>query len=79
VRDGASASPAPRTRRPVWFDGDAPTDTPVFDRAALGPGAVVRGPAVIDQFDATTLVFPGDTARVDAALNILIDRAGDRT
>lgn len=76
---GAGTAPAPRTRRAVWFDGDAPADTPVFDRTALAPGAVIEGPAVIDQFDATTLVFPGDIARVDSALNIVIDRAEGRT
>jgi N-methylhydantoinase A len=75
---GAGTAPAPRARRPVWFDGDAPVDTPVFDRATLAPGARITGPAVIDQFDATTLVFPGDTAIVDDALNILIDRAEGR-
>jgi N-methylhydantoinase A len=76
---GAGTAPTPRTRRAVWFDGDAPADTPVYDRTALAPGAVVHGPAVIDQFDATTLVFPGDTATVDDALNIVIDRAEGRT
>ncbi len=76
---GAETRPAPRMRRPVWFDGDAPQDTAVYDRATLAPGAVIDGPAVIDQFDATTLVFPGDCATVDEALNILIDRAEGRT
>jgi N-methylhydantoinase A len=79
LTDGASAAPAHRARRPVWFDGDGPRDTPIFDRSTLAPGAVIEGPAVIDQFDATTLVFPGDRATVDAALNILINRAEERT
>ena len=74
VPEGASRTPAPRTRRPVHFDGDAAVETPVYDRAALAPGAEIPGPAVIDQFDATTLVFPGWTARVDTALGIVIDR-----
>ncbi len=69
----ATTSPQPVERREVWFGGDDPSDTPVYDRATLAPGAVVNGPAVIDQFDATTLVFPGDVARVDDALNILIE------
>ncbi len=74
VPDGASRTPRPRDRRPVWFEGDAPLDTPVYDRTALAPGAEIAGPAVIDQFDATTLVHPGATARVDAALGLVIDR-----
>lgn len=75
--DGASTTPTPRARRLVWFDGDAAVETRVYDRATLAPGAVIDGPAVIDQFDATTLIFPGDRATVDTALNILILRMED--
>ena len=31
------------------------------------------GPAVIEQLDATTLVFPDDRASIDAAGNLLIE------
>lgn len=74
----ASRTPAPRTQRDVWFGPDAPTETPVYDRARFATGASIAGPAVIDQFDATTLVFPGDVATVDDALNIVITRGGGR-
>ena len=47
-------------------------ETPIYDRAALSAGTEIVGPAIIEQLDATTLVHPGDTARVDDALNILI-------
>ena len=33
------------------------------------------GPALVDQEDATTLVAPGFHARVDAALNIILERS----
>jgi N-methylhydantoinase A len=75
VPGSASKEPAPRSRRPVWFEAAEPQDTAVYDRADFTPGVTIDGPAVIDQFDATTLVFPGDAARVDHALNIIIDRA----
>lgn len=71
---GATTTPQPRSHRPVWFSGNAPLDTPVYDRADFAPGTELTGPAVIDQFDATLLLFPGDTARVDEARNILIQR-----
>ncbi|MGY6410435.1 MAG: hydantoinase/oxoprolinase family protein [Alkalilacustris sp.] len=74
VPEGASRHPAPRDRRAVWFDGAGPEDTAIYDRATLAPGAEVAGPAVIDQFDATTLVYPGAVARVDGALGLIIDR-----
>jgi N-methylhydantoinase A len=73
VPDGASRDAPPRERRQVWFAGSEPHDTPVYDRADLAPGTRIEGPAVIDQFDATTLVFPGDVARVDGALALRIE------
>ncbi|RWR48290.1 hydantoinase/oxoprolinase family protein [Sinirhodobacter ferrireducens] len=73
-RDTASRTPQPKARRPVWFSGPAALETPVYDRAELAAGAELTGPAVIDQFDSTLLLFPGDVARVDEARNILITR-----
>lgn len=69
----ASLDAPPREKRRVWFTGSEPHDTPVYDRDHLAPGARIEGPAVIDQFDATTLVFPGDVARVDGALSLRIE------
>jgi N-methylhydantoinase A len=73
-RTSAAARPGhPLGRRGVWFDPDRPVETPVYRRESLAPGQVLAGPAVIEQFDATTLVFPGDVARVDHALNLVIE------
>jgi N-methylhydantoinase A len=41
-------------------------------------GAVVTGPAIIEQLDATTVVPPGRRATVDRVGNLVI-RAGRRT
>ena len=41
-----------------------PVEAPVYDRARLGAGAVLEGPAVITQLDATTLLLPEQTAEV---------------
>ena len=61
-------------RRPVYFD-DATgwRETPVYDRLALPAGVAFAGPAVIEEMSATTIVFPGDAARLDAVGNIVID------
>ena len=59
----------------MWFNPDEPEDTPVYLRDALSPGHVIYGPAVIDQLDATTLVFPGDEASIDTGLNLLVKLA----
>ena len=63
----------PSSRRKVWFETDAALDTPVYDRATLLPGDKIAGPAVIEQLDSTTLVFPGDRATVDSHLNLLVE------
>ncbi|WP_433511995.1 hydantoinase/oxoprolinase family protein [Nonomuraea sp. CA-143628] len=47
-------------------------ECPVHDRAALTPGTVIEGPAIIEQMDTTTLVVPGSTATVDAHRNLVI-------
>jgi N-methylhydantoinase A len=75
VPAGASEKAKPVDIRPVWFDGAAPQDTPVFHRESLAPGFSVEGPAIIDQFDATTVVYPRDRIRVDEALNLVVEIA----
>lgn len=47
--------------------------SPVYRRDILPPGAVVVGPAVIEQYDTTTLLLPGEVARVDSRLLIITD------
>lgn len=60
-------------RRKIYFGPESPVDSAVYQRNEIHPGHVISGPAVIEQLDATTLVFPGDRARVDHAHNILIE------
>src|SRR6266852_88990 len=51
-------TPAPEGHRLVYFDG-AFHDTPIYQRASLAPGASIAGPAVVEEFGSTTVVFPG--------------------
>jgi N-methylhydantoinase A len=55
---------APKGSRPVYF-GSAFVDTPVYDRFTLPPGARIIGPAVVEEFGSTTVVFPMQTVEVD--------------
>jgi N-methylhydantoinase A len=48
----------------------------VYDRAKLAPGDRLRGPAVINQFDATTIVLDGQTLTVDPYGILVIDVPG---
>ncbi len=66
----------PIGRRAVFFDPERPVQAALYDRSDLTPGHEIAGPAVIDQLDSTTLVYPGDVARVDGACNIIIELAG---
>jgi N-methylhydantoinase A len=44
--------------------------TPVFDRDRLPLGAQLKGPAILEQLDATTIIEPGDGASLDALGNL---------
>lgn len=52
-------------KRDVFIDGQWIT-TPVLDRASLAAGTTVDGPAILNQFDTTTYIRPGQQATVDA-------------
>jgi N-methylhydantoinase A len=70
-----SGRPEPVAVRPVYFAATVPESAQVFDRAMLAPSDEITGPAVIEQLDSTTIVFPGDRARIDDAFNLLIEVA----
>ena len=70
------ATPARKGMRPVYFDG-AFRDTPVYDRAALLPGFRLDGPASVEEFGSTTVVFPGQYLEVDPH-GVLIVRSSRR-
>lgn len=67
--DGSAAQYA---ERPVYFEeGFRPAR--FFMRERLVAGDAVRGPAMITEYTAATLVAPGCTARVDGFGNLLIE------
>jgi hypothetical protein len=49
-----------------------------LDRASLGRGATVAGPAIVEQPDATVVIDPGATGVVDGLGNLVIS-AGETT
>lgn len=64
--------------RLVHFDAEVPITTAVYDRTRLWPGDRIKGPAVIEQMDSTTLIFPEDEAEIDDFFNIIIRIKEDR-
>jgi N-methylhydantoinase A len=69
--------PTAKSRRAVYF-GSAFQDTPVYDRASLPPGGRINGPAVVEEFGSTTVVFPSQTLEVDPH-GILVIRSSQET
>jgi N-methylhydantoinase A len=70
---GGSISAALKGHRPVHF-GDRWHDTAIYDRLALPVGAVVEGPAILEQPDTTVLIEPGLKGTTDRFGNTIIER-----
>lgn len=65
--------------RSVWFENGGWAETPVYARDRLPLDALVVGPAILEQMDATTVLEPGDRATGDADGNIIIEIARETT
>ena len=48
------------------------TDATLYERDRLDFGAMLVGPAIVEQYDATTVVCPEQTVRVDDFGNLVI-------
>lgn len=61
-----SGKPSPAEIRSVYFEGpDSWVETPVYGRDGLGSGSVFQGPAIVEQYDSTTVVYPGWRGELD--------------
>ncbi|MGE0522163.1 MAG: hydantoinase/oxoprolinase family protein [Variibacter sp.] len=68
-----SGRAAESRHRPAWFLGsEKPVETAIYARPDLAVGAPVKGPAIIEQLDTTVVVYPGQSAVLDASNNIII-------
>ncbi len=68
----ADASDAVIEEHEVYFQGRW-LPTKIYDRSRLDPGNRIVGPAIVTEFDSTTVVLAGHTAEVDQFLNLLIN------
>ncbi len=73
IANGDGAAGARTGTRAVWFDDWV--EAGVYDRARLGAGDVVEGPAVLEEFSSTVPLHPGFTATVDRYGNLVIRRS----
>jgi len=73
--DGA---PSPVGERRVYFESQAEhVSTLLYRREEFRRGHTIRGPAIIEQMDSTTVLLPGQRVEVDAFLNLHILPGGN--
>ncbi|MFB6170860.1 MAG: hydantoinase/oxoprolinase family protein [Haloarculaceae archaeon] len=62
------------TREAVFADGRQ--ETAIYARDLLAPGSEFTGPAIVEEGQSTTVVLPGQRARVDPTGNLVIEETG---
>jgi N-methylhydantoinase A len=73
----STTRPALKGRRPAYFpEAGGMLDCPVYDRYAMRPGATLDGPALVEEHESTCVIAPGDRARIDDAMNLVIAVGG---
>jgi N-methylhydantoinase A len=73
VAEGHGSESARTGTRTAWFDEQV--EAALYDRAKLGAGDVVVGPAVVEEFGSTVPVHPGFRAEVDDFGNLRLSRS----
>jgi N-methylhydantoinase A len=74
TESGRAPSGQPKKgERPVYFQGRI-WDTPVYERSFLPSGEILKGPAIVEESGATTVIPPEWVAKVDSYHNLLLSR-----
>jgi N-methylhydantoinase A len=69
-----SAAGAVKGKRSILLDGRM-IDATLYERDRFDVGTAVAGPAIVEQFDATTVIPPGWSGRVDLRRNLILAKA----
>ncbi len=71
---GGDPAGAHKGTRPVYFPRPEPgyQECPIYDRYRLAPGMTLIGPAIVEEREATIVLWPGDAARVDGYRNLTV-------
>ncbi|HEY2137847.1 MAG TPA: hydantoinase/oxoprolinase family protein [Xanthobacteraceae bacterium] len=73
----AAPRPAePKGRRSIHVDGATACEAALYERDRLDIGTMIEGPAIVEQFDATTVIPPGWSAQVDCRRNLILEKRG---
>jgi N-methylhydantoinase A len=73
VHRGDGADTALKGSRDVDFDELGRHEARIYERARLGAGDEVEGPAVVEEPAASTVVFPGQRLHVDERGNLIVE------
>lgn len=65
---------AAKGKRKLHLSGDAVVETTLYERDRLDIGSVIAGPAIVEQFDATTVIPQSWTGHVDVHRNLMLER-----
>jgi N-methylhydantoinase A len=74
LRTPARSGPALRGHRPAYFpELGGKVSCAVYDRYRLAAGAMISGPALVEEAESTCVIAPGDRATIDATGHLVID------
>jgi N-methylhydantoinase A len=68
------AAPVAKGKRRIHFGAMQSVEATLYERDKLDVGAAIAGPAIVEQFDATTVIPQGWTGRVDGYRNLILER-----
>lgn len=71
---GQKADATPTGTRPVYFPTPSSgfVECAVYERDSLSQGAIIAGPAIIEETEATIVIWPGETATVDSHRTLVV-------
>jgi N-methylhydantoinase A len=70
---GGDDHPRKNVRQAYFPELGGFVETSVFDRYRLAPGAIVEGPAVIEERESTAIIGPNSRGRVDEHWNLIVE------
>ena len=76
-QESAPASPRPaeiKGKRRIHLGEKTAVEAALYERDTLDVGMTIAGPAIVEQFDATTVIRPGWTGRVDSYRNLILEK-----
>jgi len=66
------ATTQPSERRPVHMSGGDAVETAVYARDALMPGSIIQGPALVQEYGTTTVIYESDSLEVAQTGELII-------